>query len=254
MVHQYKLNGCNIVIDTCSGSIHSVDEVAYDIIAMYETKDHDEIVSTILSRYADREDVTEEDIETINSTEVESGDWALISLLPFNTTETLTVTMKTGEVFTVKVTDEAVENGANTMIARDDAQMNVNNREEGIILKLFNYSGTATNNSNQTKDIDAINGNATNYTRLREGTGVNNGRTLLFSGSGLGGSEPYNNFTGERPSGMEYYSGKRYSGTVKNELVGGYPQLSDNITKYGSDDGNLDYLSEADWMPKDLLH
>ena len=54
MVHQYKLNGCNIVIDTCSGSIHSVDEVAYDIIAMYETKDHDEIVSTILSRYADR--------------------------------------------------------------------------------------------------------------------------------------------------------------------------------------------------------
>ena len=63
MVHQYKLNGCNIVIDTCSGSIHSVDEVAYDIIAMYETKDHDEIVSTILSRYADREDVTEEDIE-----------------------------------------------------------------------------------------------------------------------------------------------------------------------------------------------
>ncbi len=46
MVHQYKLNGCNIVIDTCSGSIHSVDEVAYDIIAMYETNDHDEIVST----------------------------------------------------------------------------------------------------------------------------------------------------------------------------------------------------------------
>ena len=34
MVHQYKLNGYNIVLDTCSGSIHSVDEVAYDIIAM----------------------------------------------------------------------------------------------------------------------------------------------------------------------------------------------------------------------------
>ncbi len=185
-------------------------------------------------------DLTEEDIEKINSTEVESGDWALISLLPFNTTETLTVTMKTGEAFTVKVTDAAVENGANTKIPRDN--INVNNREEGIILKLFDYSGTATNNNGQTRDIDAIHGNATTYARLRSGTGVNNGRTLLFSGSGLGGSEPYNNFTGERPSGMEYYSGKRYSGTVKNELVGGYPQLSDNITKYGSDDGNLDYL------------
>ena len=31
MVHQYQLNGYNIVLDTCSGSVHVVDEVAYDI-------------------------------------------------------------------------------------------------------------------------------------------------------------------------------------------------------------------------------
>ena len=62
MVHQYKLNGCNIVIDTCSGSIHAVDEVAYDIIAMYESMTPEEIVRTILARYPDRPDVTEEDI------------------------------------------------------------------------------------------------------------------------------------------------------------------------------------------------
>ena len=30
MVHQYKLNGYNIVLDTESGSVHLVDEVAYD--------------------------------------------------------------------------------------------------------------------------------------------------------------------------------------------------------------------------------
>ena len=35
MVHQYQLNGYNIVLDTCSGSVHVVDEVAYDVIAMY---------------------------------------------------------------------------------------------------------------------------------------------------------------------------------------------------------------------------
>ena len=35
MVHQYKLNGYNIVLDTASGSVHTVDEVAYDIIEMY---------------------------------------------------------------------------------------------------------------------------------------------------------------------------------------------------------------------------
>ena len=32
MIHQYRLNGYNIVIDANSASVHSVDEVAYDII------------------------------------------------------------------------------------------------------------------------------------------------------------------------------------------------------------------------------
>ena len=62
MVHQYKLNGFNIVIDICSGSIHAVDEVAYDIIAMFKDKSDDEILSEILAKYNDREDVTEEDV------------------------------------------------------------------------------------------------------------------------------------------------------------------------------------------------
>lgn len=62
MVHQYKLNGFNIVIDICSGSIHAVDEVAYDIIAMYKDKTEDEICAEILRKYKDREDVTREDV------------------------------------------------------------------------------------------------------------------------------------------------------------------------------------------------
>ena len=62
MVHQYKLNGYNIVLDTVSGSVHSVDEVAYDVIKMYKEKSEDEIVSVILEKYADMPDVTREDI------------------------------------------------------------------------------------------------------------------------------------------------------------------------------------------------
>jgi len=53
MVHQYKLNGYNIVLDTCSGSVHVVDEVAYDIIAMYKEKSHEEITEYILNTYKD---------------------------------------------------------------------------------------------------------------------------------------------------------------------------------------------------------
>ena len=41
MIHQYKLNGYNIVLDVCSGSIHLVDEIAYDLIAGYENEDRD---------------------------------------------------------------------------------------------------------------------------------------------------------------------------------------------------------------------
>ena len=62
MIHQYKLNGYNIVLDTCSGSVHSVDDVAYDIIAMYKEKSADEIVSDICEKYKDREDVTPEEV------------------------------------------------------------------------------------------------------------------------------------------------------------------------------------------------
>ncbi len=57
MVHQYKLNGYNIVLDTCSGSVHVVDEVAYDIIALYPEKTREEIVSAILAQYGDRKSV-----------------------------------------------------------------------------------------------------------------------------------------------------------------------------------------------------
>ncbi len=62
MVHQYKLNGYNIVLDTCSGSVHTVDEVAYDIIAMYKTNTAEEIVAEILKKYAHLPDVTREEV------------------------------------------------------------------------------------------------------------------------------------------------------------------------------------------------
>ncbi len=64
MVHQYKLGGYNIVIDANSGSVHSVDDVAYDIIGMYENADFDEICKEILPKYAS-ENLTEQDIRDV---------------------------------------------------------------------------------------------------------------------------------------------------------------------------------------------
>ena len=63
MIHQYKLNGYNIVLDVYSGSVHVVDEVAYDIIGMYENSEPDEIVTAMMAKYGDREDVNEAEIQ-----------------------------------------------------------------------------------------------------------------------------------------------------------------------------------------------
>ncbi len=68
MVHQYKLNGYNIVLDTCSGSIHVVDEAAYDIIEMYPKHTKEDITKTITDKYGiDADEVYEciEDIEEL---------------------------------------------------------------------------------------------------------------------------------------------------------------------------------------------
>ena len=36
MIHQYKNNGYNIVLDVNSGSVHVVDDVVYDMIPIIE--------------------------------------------------------------------------------------------------------------------------------------------------------------------------------------------------------------------------
>ena len=53
MIHQYKLGGYNIVLDICSGSVHAVDDLTYDLIEGFESKDRDLLVSEIASRYKD---------------------------------------------------------------------------------------------------------------------------------------------------------------------------------------------------------
>jgi len=62
MIHQFKLNGYNIVLDICSGSVHVVDEVAYDIIEQFERNDKDAVLAALNKKYAEREDITENDI------------------------------------------------------------------------------------------------------------------------------------------------------------------------------------------------
>ena len=55
MIHQYKLGGYNIVLDVCSGSVHVVDDAAYDIIALMDAgiEDRDAISARLSEKYPD---------------------------------------------------------------------------------------------------------------------------------------------------------------------------------------------------------
>ena len=59
MIHRYKNNGYNIVLDVNSGSVHVVDEIVYDMVGLLdEGKSEEEIFTALKDRYQ------EEDIKT----------------------------------------------------------------------------------------------------------------------------------------------------------------------------------------------
>lgn len=55
MVHQYKNNGYNIVLDVNSGAIHVVDDVTYDVIALWEETSREDIIQRLKETYNEEE-------------------------------------------------------------------------------------------------------------------------------------------------------------------------------------------------------
>ena len=57
-IHQYKSNGYNIVLDVNSGSVHVVDDVTYDLIALYQDNDKAAIIEKLKDK-ASVEEISE---------------------------------------------------------------------------------------------------------------------------------------------------------------------------------------------------
>ena len=55
MVHQYKNNGYNILLDVNSGSVHVVDELVYDMVPYYKEKGLEETVRILKDKYPEKE-------------------------------------------------------------------------------------------------------------------------------------------------------------------------------------------------------
>ena len=80
MVHQYKSNGYNIVLDVNSGMVHVVDDLAYDIIGMYENNQQEEIVTAMVEKYSHSE-LLEEILEQNEVTGFDNNKDALVNLI-----------------------------------------------------------------------------------------------------------------------------------------------------------------------------
>ena len=64
MIHQYQMDGLNIVLDVCSGSVHLVDEIAFGMIALYEKEPRAEVIAAMAERFGRRPDFSPADLET----------------------------------------------------------------------------------------------------------------------------------------------------------------------------------------------
>lgn len=71
MIHQYKSNGYNIVLDVNSGSVHVVDDIVYDIIPLFQENSRKEIADKLSDRY-DIDEINEacDEIQTLKDGEV----------------------------------------------------------------------------------------------------------------------------------------------------------------------------------------
>ena len=63
MIHQYKLGKFNIVIDVCSGAVHAVDDVAFEVIALFENNEKKTVIESVYAKFESNPDVTIKDVE-----------------------------------------------------------------------------------------------------------------------------------------------------------------------------------------------
>lgn len=191
--------------------------------------------------------LSESEVLALNAKKYAAGDWILISMKPFDTEETLTVTLKTGDSFEIKVTD------AQDAQMIGDQVLTVSN-PAGTTIDLFDYWIVSQDlvGRDGWGDLNQGIGGGNFPDGSLNGTGNNKGinedhtlkfspawESTVFNGTKDGGTS--NNRDGR--NGLNSYTGNAnpFPGIVEGTLTEGYPVLTDNET-IGSDGESLAYL------------
>ncbi len=203
--------------------------------------------------------LSESEVLALNAKKYYSGDWILISMKPFDTEETLTVKLSTGDCFEIKVTD------AQDAIMVGDKVQTISN-PAGTTIDLFDYwvvsqglvgrdgwgdldqtqgseqavdgslNGTGNNKGINARTEDPTHGHALKFSPAWAGT--------VFNGSKIGNTgNAWESVNLDGKNGLNSYTGNGdpFQGIVQNTLSEGYPVLTDNQT-IGSNGESLQYL------------
>ena len=206
------------------------------------------------------------EVLALNEKEYSAGDWALISMKPFDTQETLTITTRNGDSFKILVTDaqDAVMDGDQVQTISNPA---------GTTIDLFDYWIVSQNlagrdgwgDLNQSwgshEDSDGLNGSGNNKGINSSTTDSEHGHALKFSpawagtvynGNKIGDSgKAWTSLNKDTRNGLNSYTGDEYTwhwncpnpfaGIVQNNLSNGYPILTNN-QEIGTNGESLAYL------------
>ena len=191
----------------------------------------------------------QEEVIKRNSVEYSAGDWVLISLKPFDSKEELIITLKTGECFTITVTDaqDAVMNSDGTTVQTIP-------NPAGTTIDLFDYWVDTDLRYNDGRSAwpgyyDGWNPNAQSLGGTGNEAGINAGHALKFSPAWehtvINGTNGTHNTNGA--NGLNSYTGgiNPFQGIVQNTLDNGYPKLTNNSI-IGSNGESLAYLFNPD--------
>lgn len=108
----HLLDGTDKDVDTFMSDIRNIEFSDPELVSIVQVTNNSSL-NAIKQQYELEceypEGLTQSEIDEMNAKVFNSPDWVLVSLKPFSTPESITVTMKKGEVFTINVTDEQLE-------------------------------------------------------------------------------------------------------------------------------------------------
>lgn len=112
MIHRFRQNGMNIVMDVNSGIVHVVDDVTYKVLEFYNGKNRDMVLANLSSSYDEKElNEVMDDLDELIQKEVLLHLWIPIIRWPLKTDRLLRRSASTSPMTAISAASTACRTG-----------------------------------------------------------------------------------------------------------------------------------------------